>query len=693
MMAVYGNLETVQNILTIFPDLYICNQNTPTQYILGGLKEQLTEAKRMLRKSKCPAIVLPINMAFHHPHLHVLRQSAIDGLMGLTIHEPKFPIISNVTADVYPTDKTGICEYIADLDENTVRWVDCVHTMWQSYNIRHFLELGSADNVSCLTREIKPEAVCIAVNQKNNEVASMRSAVAALYALGHIPVQKLHSVPVDLQKQDSPATSTASHTAPSAKTYTQAPIPSHVADILPILAEAADIAIERLHPHQDLRHDLAIRSNRIPAMVYAFDNNFGIHIQFEDVMNVSTILDLANVVRNLQHKGQDIENTSEHVQSIDTPHKTISMPLLKSCFGHIPPYLQGYAPGAADEDIPPPALVVGSYPEELSPAADLHLAPTATVAFDTIQQKALASLVFCLPPKARIRPWLYPTLCQDLTRISSAFLQGEKAYSSKKNIYWQCEECFSTPVNTQDFTQAEQKSALPTSSIIHTLYQSTQPAFATWQCAGFDHFSLENTDEENTAHMLGVTREGRVDIHAFAKPTTDKSLPKELHCHTHFSLRGLTANGRRTETYRPYAQAKLLLSQGSPLAISLPAWYNEHDTFQKKIQQEQLKAFAKTHGLWHSPCGDFTEYSAYFAACIACLQKSVFDALPDDATYTLKNINHIRHLCETPQEPVVQFTWRVTVDENSCQLNGCLTNDSGLVLMTVENMFFIKTPR
>ncbi len=306
MMAVYAGHEKIQSVLELFPDLHICNHNTPTQYMLGGKKEMLAEARRALRKEKCPAITLPINMAFHHPHLRVLRQSAVDGLMGLPTQKPTIPILSNVTADLYPTDKEGIVQYIADLDENTVRWVDCVRTMWDRFDIRHFVEFGSADNICGLVKDIEPRAVCIPVSLKNAEVKTMRAAVAHLYALGHIPHGSLHQVPASsLEESAQPAqTCQVEDKAPNAPEQ-EVVIPAYVQDILPILAEAADMEVGVLRPAMDLRHQLAIRSNRFPSIMHKVEQQFGITLRLEDVMQVATIQDFALVVARLRHPEED----------------------------------------------------------------------------------------------------------------------------------------------------------------------------------------------------------------------------------------------------------------------------------------------------------------------------------------------------------------------------------------------------
>ncbi len=324
MMAVYAPLETVQNIITLFPELHISNHNSPSQCIVGGKKEILAEARKVLRKDRRPAMILPINMAFHHPHMRSLREVSLKHLRSFDVQEYENPIFSNVTADLYPKDKEGIAQYIVDLDENTVRWVDCVHNMWQRFGVRHFVELGPSDVVSNLTKEIMPQAMCMSVAQKNDEVGPMRAVTAQLYALGHLPLENIVAVAAtygdtfvaakeevqvpSMASQDS-SKNTAATAEQEAKKESEEKqcLPSYIQDILPILAENIGMPEANLRPHMDLRHDLAVRSVRFPAMLLAFEQVFDIQVQFEDIMHVATVQDLALVVRRLREQKEGKE--------------------------------------------------------------------------------------------------------------------------------------------------------------------------------------------------------------------------------------------------------------------------------------------------------------------------------------------------------------------------------------------------
>ncbi len=326
MLAVHGPASAVEEILQAYPSLYVSNYNSPTQHILSGSSDILAEARRVLRKKKIPAITLGVSMAFHHPQMRVIHDKTLECLNKLPLQAPHKPVISGVTARAYPSDIPSIHQHLVDIDENSVRWVDCVHTMWNTYTVRHFVEFGPADTISGLTADIQPKAVCIPVGRKNHEVEGMRAAIAHLYALGHIPKPSAHIVPASITTAAlSHSVSTVStthnadtHTSAPAATPEQEPTPSYIEDIMPLLMNATGYARHDLKPDMDLRHDLSLRSSRFPTIMYAIEKNFQVNITFEDLIEVSTIRDLANVIARLRSDKQEIVNTDTETMQSNT---------------------------------------------------------------------------------------------------------------------------------------------------------------------------------------------------------------------------------------------------------------------------------------------------------------------------------------------------------------------------------------
>lgn len=335
MMAVHADAEVIKEACAAWPALYVSNYNTPHQFILSGPREVLQEARKSLRKRRIPSIVLNVSLAFHHPSMRVLRDISVRRLGALEMSAPESPLLSCITADFFPSDHASICKYIADLDENSVRWAECVQTMWNREGIRYFLELGPQDTLCSLVVDNEPQARCLTVGRKGKEVESMRQACAQLYSLGYLPrdavasrgqrtasggaarplackpaphcgprpVAPANGGAVNAPEQRPPQAGAAPSasaeaeglsteaTAEAAASYSES-----MAAVLQILAQASGRAVEDLRPEMDLRYDLALRSSRFPLIVQDVEKALGIAVNFEDLLQVSTIGDLARVL-------------------------------------------------------------------------------------------------------------------------------------------------------------------------------------------------------------------------------------------------------------------------------------------------------------------------------------------------------------------------------------------------------------
>ena len=287
MLAVYAGEDVIADTLGQYPDLLVSNYNTPTQFILSGPTASLQEARRALRKRKFPAVMLNVSLAFHHPAMRVMRESA-SRLLGVVPLQPaRLPMMSCVTTGLYPETPAEIIKYICDLDENPVRWVGCVQAMWEKYGVRHFVELGPTNTLCSLTTDIKPEALCLSASKKGHEVEAMRTLVARLHALGHLPRRAGHTETPPQAESPAPPQQAAASQA----------VPPHIEELMPILMSVTGYQRHELAPDMDLTQDLAIRSSRFPQIIHEAEERFGVSIDFEDLLGVATIRDLAEVLR------------------------------------------------------------------------------------------------------------------------------------------------------------------------------------------------------------------------------------------------------------------------------------------------------------------------------------------------------------------------------------------------------------
>ncbi|WP_297891957.1 acyltransferase domain-containing protein [uncultured Desulfovibrio sp.] len=357
MMAVHADAEIINEACATWPALYVSNYNTPHQFILSGPRGVLQEARKSLRKRRIPAIVLNVSLAFHHPSMRVLRDISLRRLSALDMSAPERPMLSGITADFYPEDQPSICQYIADLDENSVRWTECVQTMWDREGIRYFLELGPQDTLCSLAADNEPQAKCLTAGRKGKEVEGMRQACAHLYSLGYLrrdavarrarqaasggearmlackPAPHCGLRPAVAGNGANVCASAASEAPQSSVMETanaefadsaaaaadSAPVTASHAEsmavVLQILAQACGRPVEDLRPEMDLRYDLALRSSRFPHIVQDVEKALGITVNFEDLLQVSTIGDLGRVLSGGSAFAGQAEHTAERASA------------------------------------------------------------------------------------------------------------------------------------------------------------------------------------------------------------------------------------------------------------------------------------------------------------------------------------------------------------------------------------------
>lgn len=325
MLTISAGWDVIQETLKEYPELYISNRNTARQYILSGPRATLLELRKSLRRRRVPAFMLGINLAFHNPAMRVLRDLSLRRLNGLEMRPPQIPVISCVTAGPYPQTQPEICEYIADLDENTVDWPKSIQAIREKHGVSHFLELGPQETLRGLVSEIDPQAKCFSASRKGQETRAMRGLLARLYSLGLLKdknIGRLANQKVNYPKiiptrpaASQPAGGSARKTSPE---WTAA---------LELLAEETGRPVEELSPELDLRYDLALRSSRFPYLVQEAERRFNRQIALENLLQISTAGDLANFLSGAGEPSQNPGSAVPQTFPFERPSQFIVPPL------------------------------------------------------------------------------------------------------------------------------------------------------------------------------------------------------------------------------------------------------------------------------------------------------------------------------------------------------------------------------
>ena len=181
-------------------------------------------------------------------------------------------------------------------------------TLWNDYGVRHFLEVGPGDILSSLIADTFSDSVCIQTCLPGFERLTCRTALARLFAHGHLKFQKEPGF-VFPPEADKASNAYGISRAPSSKSVAlgldgTTPSPAlapgdeglenkeYMEAVIRIIMDATGFERDEIQPDMDLRNDLSIRSIRLPVIMDAAEQHFGITIEFQDFTHVRTVKDI-----------------------------------------------------------------------------------------------------------------------------------------------------------------------------------------------------------------------------------------------------------------------------------------------------------------------------------------------------------------------------------------------------------------
>jgi [acyl-carrier-protein] S-malonyltransferase len=135
------------------------NFNAPQNVVVSGDLPTVKRAIELARAAGAKrAIPLKVSGAFHSPLMSVAMPGFTAQLDTAALAAPRFPIISNVTAQPV-TDAVSARRLLIEQLTMPVRWTACVDTMLQT-GVRDFLELGPGAVLCGLLKRMERSAAC-----------------------------------------------------------------------------------------------------------------------------------------------------------------------------------------------------------------------------------------------------------------------------------------------------------------------------------------------------------------------------------------------------------------------------------------------------------------------------------------------------------------------------------------------------
>jgi malonyl CoA-acyl carrier protein transacylase len=289
MAAVDAPMEILKEMMQGQENIHIGNINSPNQIILSGSTETVKNLGKKLKEKGYRFTLLRVSMAFHSPIMRVIHDELEAYIASIPFHCPKIPVISNTTMTPYPSDPDQIRRILMAHLESTVHWKNNVQTLWDDYGIRHFVEVGPGDILSNLISDTLPDSMCIQTCIPPAECITYNTALAQLFAYGHLKVSPEPRFVSLIVSKKTPAT--------ERKTSAQTPEhQDHIEALIQIIMEATGFNRDEIQPDMDLRRDLSIRSSRLPIIMDAAERHFGITIELEDFIHVRTVRDIAQKI-------------------------------------------------------------------------------------------------------------------------------------------------------------------------------------------------------------------------------------------------------------------------------------------------------------------------------------------------------------------------------------------------------------
>lgn len=129
------------------------NYNSPGQLVISGDVEAVRRAEELAKEAGAKRVI-PLNVsgAFHSPLMEVAAPGLREALSSVTVRDPDFPVVSNVTAKPIRTADEAR-ELLVQQLTSPVRWVASVRTM-ATEGVERFVEIGPGSVLTGLLRRI-----------------------------------------------------------------------------------------------------------------------------------------------------------------------------------------------------------------------------------------------------------------------------------------------------------------------------------------------------------------------------------------------------------------------------------------------------------------------------------------------------------------------------------------------------------
>lgn len=164
MAAVMGlSEEKITEIIGKTNDLWVVNFNCTGQISVSGRKDKIAEFVVKVKENGGRAVVLPVSGAFHTPIMKEASEKIAEFLENTEINIPSTPVFSDVTGELYPSDKNEINRLVSSQASSPVRFEKILKKL-QKNGVDTFIEVGAGKTLVGFVRKtlanVKTYACC-----------------------------------------------------------------------------------------------------------------------------------------------------------------------------------------------------------------------------------------------------------------------------------------------------------------------------------------------------------------------------------------------------------------------------------------------------------------------------------------------------------------------------------------------------
>ena len=133
----------------------VANLNSPGQIVISGASEPLLRASEACRQAGARRVIpLKVAGAYHSPLMEPAVAALRAALAAVEFREPKWPVVSNVTARPYRS-AAEIAPTLARQITSTVRFEESVRFMIDELGVTDFAEFGAGNVLTGLVGKIR----------------------------------------------------------------------------------------------------------------------------------------------------------------------------------------------------------------------------------------------------------------------------------------------------------------------------------------------------------------------------------------------------------------------------------------------------------------------------------------------------------------------------------------------------------